>query len=45
MHGAMREELELNRAHWDEATRIHTRSNAHGRRRNSERNRPSMTPS
>ncbi len=26
----MREELELNRAHWDEATRLHTRGNVYG---------------
>jgi SAM-dependent methyltransferase len=26
----MREELELNRRHWDEATRIHTRANVYG---------------
>jgi SAM-dependent methyltransferase len=26
----MRKELELNRAHWDEATRLHTRSNVYG---------------
>jgi SAM-dependent methyltransferase len=30
MLAAMREELELNRAHWDEATRIHTRGNVYG---------------
>jgi 23S rRNA G2069 N7-methylase RlmK/C1962 C5-methylase RlmI len=26
----MREELELNREHWDEATRLHTRGNVYG---------------
>lgn len=26
----MRAELELNRAHWDEATRLHTRGNVYG---------------
>src|SRR6187455_598996 len=26
----MREELELNRGHWDEATRLHTRGNVYG---------------
>lgn len=30
MRAAMREELQLNRTHWDEATRIHTRGNVYG---------------
>jgi SAM-dependent methyltransferase len=28
--GIMRDELELNRGHWDEATRLHTRGNVYG---------------